>query len=140
MHKKRYLTIPVLAAALLAAAPGCEPGFGIEEFKNESGIGLTIKGKSVFQYDSADCQLGFNESRNEFWVTDDTMGNYFILKCRSFPEPGSTVKADLVYTTETDIKTRSGLTFQVVKFDTDSELISLWSQAGRIGAIVKVLR
>ena len=112
----------------------------MEEFKNESGIGLTIKGKSVFQYDSADCQLGFNESRNEFWVTDDNMANYFILKCKKFPSEGDSVTADITYTTDNDIVSRKGVVFQVLGYDSETEKISLWNQSRKIGVIVKIIR
>lgn len=135
----KILALPLLASSM-AAVSGCDRGFNLEQFMQESDIGLSIKGNYILRYDPSDCQIGFNESRNEFWVTDDTMANYFILKCRSFPEAGETVKADLTYTTDDDLKVRSDLTFQVTEYDSSAETISLWSQAGRIGVIVKVLR
>lgn len=140
MGKGRYIFYTAIIAAALPLMSGCTKGFGIDDFRQESDIGLSVKGSYELRYDPANCQLGFNESRNEFWVTDDTMANYFILKCSSFPEVGKTVTADIVYTTETDLKSRSGLAFEVTGYDTQTGKISLWCQSGKIGVIVKVLR
>ena len=67
------------------------------------------------------------------------MANYFILKCKSFPEVGNTVEADLIYTTADDIKTRS-LSFKVTDADSGTGKIWLWCQPKKIGVIIKVLQ
>lgn len=140
MKKLAVLTTMLLSACAAALFPACTPGFSSEEFSLEQDIGLCIKGNYVLRYDSDKFQLGYNEDRAEFWITDDNMADYVILKCNSFPENGSTVKADLIYTTENDLIKKSGLSFKVTEYDDRSGKIWLWSQSGRIGVIVKILR
>ena len=129
----------LLLMLLTAAASGCVNNFDREEFSQMSDIGLYVKGQNVLIYDDFNFQIGFSRDRNEFWVTDDNMANYFILDCEYFPENGSTVKADLVYTTSNDIKTRKGLVFEVSGPDGTTGKISFWNQSGRIGIIARVL-
>ena len=130
----------LLLMLLTAAASGCVNNFDREEFSQMSDIGLYVKGQNVLIYDDINFQIGFSRDRNEFWVTDDNMANYFILDCEYFPENGSTVKADLVYTTSNDIKTRNGISFEVTKTDDASGKVWLWNSKNKIGAVVKILR
>ena len=140
MSGKLMLKRILLLAAVSISADGCVKGLGIEEFRQESDIGLFIKGGNVIRYNEDEFQLGFNGDRNEFWVTDDNMANYFILKCKKFPSEGDSVTADITYTTDNDIISRKGVVFQVLGYDSETEKISLWNQSRKIGVIVKVIR
>lgn len=141
MRKFIYLPRCFIALCLIPGLlGGCVEGMSVEEFNNETDIGLVIGSGYHFRYDEKNCQTGYNESRNEFWVMDDNMANYFILKCDAFPDVGNTVKADLTYTTSNDIKTRTGLEFRVTDADSTTGKIWLWCKPKKIGAIVKVLR
>ena len=135
--KYPMVLLPVLLLPLLA---GCIQGLTLEEFSNESDIGLIIRNSYQLRYELTGYQIGCNESRNEFWVMDDDMANYFILTCKSFPEVGGTVEADLIYTTADDVKTRSGLSFKVTDADSGTGKIWLWCQPKKIGVIIKVLQ
>ena len=134
----------ILPAAILAfglaAVSGCVKGYGFEKLQENSDIGLMVKGSYAVRYDEANFQMGFNEDRKEFWVTDDNMADYFVLRCGKMPEPGGTLTADVVYTTRDDVKSRSGLEFEVQDYDSDSGKIKLWNQSYRIGVIVMILR
>lgn len=125
---------------LLVLLTSCIQGISLEEFHNESDIGLIIRNGYHLRYDENKYQTGCNEMRNEFWVMDDNMANYFILKCKSFPEVGNTVEAGLIYTTADDVKTRSGLSFRVTDADSGTGKIWLWCQSKHIGVIIEVLQ
>lgn len=132
---KHILT--ALAVAVLSA--GCNPGGQLkEEFMETEDLGLTVGYYSILKYDPLTHQLCYNESRNEFRITDDTMANYFIITCYDSPSSNSSVKADIIYTTDSDTKRKEGITFEVTKMD-DSGKIWLWNNKNRIGAVVQIL-
>ena len=87
----KKLNVTILAAAS-ALACGCVNGSALEEFRQESEIGLYIKGERVLVFNEENYQSGFNEERNEFWVMDDNMADFFILKCHSFRRTGTASK------------------------------------------------
>lgn len=136
---KNILPAAILAFGLTAIA-GCVKGPEIDKLRNNNDIGLMVKGNYVVKYDERNFQTGFNEERKEFWVTDDNMADYFVLRCYSMPEPGTEIQADIVYTTDTDTKSRTGLKFEVQEPGTDADVIRLWNQSYRIGVIVRILR
>ncbi len=138
--KIRNILPAAMLACSLTAFHGCLEGYGFEKLQENSDIGLMIKGSYAVRYDESDFQMGFNESRNEFWVTDDNMADYFVLKCDKMPEPGGIVTADITYTTKNDTKSKSGIKFEVEDFDTDSDVVKLWNQPSKMGVIVKILR
>lgn len=129
----------ITAFAWLSVLSGCD-NFNMEQFTGNDDIGLMVKGEYAIRYDAGDSQIGMNELRNEFWVTDRNMADYFILKCSSFPGESETVKADLTYTTVDNLIRKKNLTFEVTQYDQSSDKIHLWCQSERIGLIIKVLR
>lgn len=122
---------------MLLLLAGCGTKFTVSELNGENDLGLFIKGQDILRFDEDRHQSGCNGQRNTFWITDDSMANYFIIVCSSFPTVGNTIRCDLVYTTSNDTKSRSGLSFEVTRYDESSGRIWLWNQSGRIGAVVK---
>ena len=62
-------------------------------------ISLTWKGDVQISYSPSTCQLGYNESRNEYRVYDDKLANWFVLKCSEAPsEPGQIISSDVSWT------------------------------------------
>ena len=139
--KTRTITYALVAACGILLA-GCNPDgkLRIEEFNSSEGIGLKIGSLDIITYDPLTSQLAYNETDMVFRVNDDNMADYFILKCYQFPSSGATVKADLTYTTDNDIKTRNGISFEVTKTDDASGKVWLWNSKNKIGAVVKILR
>ena len=133
----------ILPAAILAfglaAVSGCVKGYGFEKLQENSDIGLMVKGSYAVRYDEANFQMGFNEDRKEFWVTDDNMADYFILAFDEMPsEEGQTVTASIEYTTSDDIRSKVGIEFRVTKTDLAEGKIWLWNAGGKIGAVIPV--
>lgn len=126
--------ILLILAALTAS--GCI--YDIEEILlDREDISLTIKGVEQFAYDPVTCQLGYNEDTNEFRVTDDDLGHWFIVKCSSRPASvGQEVTADVTWTTTDNIKKRRGLEFTVRKTSPDGR-IWMWCKSDKMGVTVK---
>ena len=122
---------------LVLMAGGCGTKFTSVELNEEKDMGLFIKGADILRFDEDVHKSGYNEQKNAFWVTDNSMANYFILECDAYPALGSTVSGNLVYTTADDTKTKSGISLEVTKYDEQSGKIWLWNQSGRIGIVVK---
>lgn len=100
-------------------------------------ISLTWKGDVQISYSPSTCQLGYNESRNEYRVYDDKLANWFVLKCSEAPsEPGQIISSDVSWTGKSSIKTIKNLQFKVEKADENGK-IWLWNQDNGIGIIIK---
>ena len=100
---------------------------------------LIVGGKTVRQYNQADGQLGYNASRNEFRVSNDTMSEYFVLTCSDSPvSEGRKIKCDVSWTTPSGKQKRTGITFRVELMEDDT--IWLWSSSESVSAVVKVLQ
>ena len=108
-----------------------------EVLLQKNDISLTWKGEVQISYSPATCQLGYNESRNEYRVYDDKLANWFVLRCNESPtESGQFIYGDISWTGESSIKSIKNLKFKVEKTDTDGK-IWLWNQDNGIGIIVK---
>lgn len=131
---KRLIYIVIALAALTSC------GNDIEELLlQRDDISLTERGELHLSFNEKNCQLGYNQERNEFRVYDDQLANWFIIRCDAHPSSvGQEVTADLEYTTANDTKTFSGLEFSVEKTSSDG-LIWLWCKDKKIGLVVKAL-
>ena len=101
---------------------------------------LKVKGRMVFLYDEATCQLGYTPALHEFRTGNDDMSDFFILRCDMTPkEAGQTVTASLTWLQNYEVQKRDGLTFKVEKV-TDDGTVWLWNGRESIGAVVRILR
>ena len=102
-------------------------------------ISLSVREQVLMSFDENTCQLGYNSARNEYRVYDENLANWYILRCSAQPtSEGQTVKADLEYTTEKDVKPLTDLEFSVEKTSSDG-LVWLWNKERKIGIIIKNL-
>ena len=129
----------IIAAVAIILATSCSDKAMLEEFTNDvQGIGLTMKGNRVFSYDENLCQLGYDESLNQFRISDDSMTDYFVLTVDALPDVGSETSGKLSFTTDDDLINMSGLTFKLVKKSPDG-LMWFWNKKNAIGAVVRKL-
>lgn len=99
---------------------------------------LVIKEYVVHRYDPLTWQLGFNPTTKEFRVYNDTMTDYFILKCNELPkEPDQEISGDLKWS-GSSIKERRNLTLTVEKMDAQGN-IWLWNRKNDIAVCVRTL-
>lgn len=135
--KKSHL-IAVLSLCFLAA--GCAENELREEFiaPENNGLGLQEKGTQIFEYDASTCQYSYLPDSREFRIGDDAMNNYFILKLSSIPSLNEEATGTLVYTTESSILTKAGLSFKLVKVEETKEgrMLWLWNKKSQYGAVV----
>jgi len=132
---KQTLTIAVSACILLA---GCDPVIKPAVIPCSDNISLTIAGQTIMDFDPDSHQLGYNETKNEFRVSDDTFGKYFILRCSSMPsKKGEDIDATLTYTDSGNDAVTVKAIFNV--YDMEDGLIHLWNQEKKIMATVKTL-
>lgn len=90
-------------------------------------------------FDPATCQIGYNSERNEFRLVDNKISDWVIFRSDAVPtDVGQKVKASLEYTSRSNIKTMTDLTFSVEKTATDGTTW-LWNKDKKIGIIIKVL-
>ena len=132
--KKIFSILPILSVLLLASCTNKELQ---DEFTNtDNEIGLTCRGESLFEYNEAECQLGYKESSHEFRVSDDTMTDYFILRLDAIPSVGSETTGTLIYTTEDNVVTKSAMKFKLVKTGS-GDMYWFWNKKNAIGAVVR---
>jgi len=126
----------VLVGLLLSATVACNP-FDVEEvLLSRDDLSLTWKGDEQLSYDPLTWQWGFNDRKNEYRVHDDTMANYYILRCNArLAAEGQEVEADIEWTVRSNIKRYEGLRFVIMKVD-DQGRIWLWNKSQKIGVIV----
>jgi len=123
---------------LLLAVVSCTEKELQEEFVNtDSGIGLTIKGEKIFDYTENNCQYGYNESKCEFRVCNDTMSDYFVIQLDKMPAEGSEASGNLVYTTATNVVSKSGVSFKLLK--SEKGYLWFWNRKNSIGVVVRSL-
>ena len=90
-------------------------------------------------FDPATCQIGYNSERNEFRLVDNKVSDWVIFRSDAVPtDVGQKVKASLEYTSRSNIKTMTDLTFSVEKTAPDGTTW-LWNKDKKIGIIIKVL-
>jgi len=136
MRKLRYILLLILPLLLAGCQPKVDMDPGLYESDN---VSLMVKGKTVFTFDEQTMQLGFNRILRQFRAGNDDMSSYFILTCSELPrEVGQELKADVQWTSGSSVKTASGLTFKVEKYD-GTGLAWLWCAADKTGAVVKIL-
>ena len=134
--KTLYITIALIASCMMV---GCNTIGSGEALLPLEDISLTIKGEKLFYYNKENFQLGFNDKKIEFRVTEDKLAYWFILDCNELPaNEGQKIKGSLEYNTDSTTKTLKGLEFVVKKTSTDG-LIWLWNSSHQIGIVVKQL-
>ena len=132
----RRLSIILLLSLL--ALTGCQDERLRNAFCENEGVRLLVGGSIAFSYEPNSCQLAFSRDLREFRAYTDTMSDFFVASFSQVPaELGQRLTADLVWTTERDVLTRKNLTLEVVRLEGD--MVWLWSAAGRIGLVVRIL-
>ena len=136
MRKLRH----ILILALLPLLAACGKKVEMDPVLYESDtVALMVKGKTVFTFDEGTMQLGFNRSRRQFRAGNDDMTSFFVLTCSELPrQEGQELTADVQWTSGSSVRTSSGLTFKVEKYDSTG-LVWLWCATDKTGAVVKVL-
>ena len=102
-------------------------------------IALTVKGDIQASFNPETDQIGYNSERNEFRLVDNKISDWVIFRSDAVPtDVGQKVKASLEYTSRSNIKTMTDLTFSVEKTAPDGTTW-LWNKDKKIGIIIKVL-
>ncbi len=111
-----------------------------EDFKTACPtVGLTVSGVPAYEFSDASVQMSFNESKRQFRVSDDSMKYYYVLTVDKLPQGlGSTFTGDVVWTTNVDVRKRSGLKFKVINMSGD--LMWVWNKKNDIGLVVRYVR
>lgn len=103
----------------------------------ETEISLSWKGVYQITYNSAEYQLGFDTSNNEYRVYDDKLANWFTVTCSQKPvTEGETIMADVKWTGNKGTKAFSDVEFSVEKTD-ERGYVWLWSNSRKIGIVIK---
>ena len=124
---------------LLLTLVSCQQTEVDAEFLEEYGVCLKVDGKMVHVFDELTWQLSYNATSKTFRAHNDTMSDYFSLKCSSLPTyEGQSLSGSLEWSASSDIKTRSGLDFTVEQIDPDGN-VWLWCSKKAIGVCVRVL-
>lgn len=135
MIRPRHILLSIIAILLLA---GCSDKRMRTAFSESDEIRLMVGGTVPFTYDPLTCQLAFSRERKEFRAHTDNMSDFYAVRFSEIPSTlDQTVTADLTWTTERDVLTRKNLTLEVVRIEGDQ--FWLWSNAGRIGLVVRIL-
>ena len=117
---------------------GCDPYKVDELLLQKEGVSLVVRGEVVFDYDGNRCQMSYNAQRCEYRVMDDDMAHYFVLKCDAdLSDVGQEITADLCYTTASNVKEETGLTFKVEQVVQSSGTYWLWCNSKKIGVVVR---
>ncbi len=131
---KRFIFI-----LILAALTACERYDLDEILLPRQDVSLTMKGAELFSFDPLTCQMSHNSDTHEFRVYDETLSDWFIVKCDRRPSNrGQEIKVDLTWTTRNSTKTMNGLTFRIEKIDQTGQ-IWMWCRQKSIGIVIKNL-
>jgi hypothetical protein len=134
---KRRLSAGILLT--IAIVTGCTGLHPEEILLPRSEVSLTVKEEVVMAFDPATCQIGYNSERNEFRLVDNKVSDWVIFRSDAVPtDVGQKVKASLEYTSRSNIKTLTDMTFSVEKTAPDGTTW-LWNKDKKIGIIIKVL-
>lgn len=129
----------IMLFVLLLVVAGCEPYDVDVVLLSRDNVSLTWKGMEQFVYEPDTWQKGYNFERNEFWVHDDNMANYFTVKCYESPtDEGQELKADVQWTMVSSIKKFVGIRFEVKRISADG-YVWMWSKSNNIGLVVRKL-
>ena len=102
-------------------------------------VSLTVKGEPVFLFDSDNCQVAYNDERNEYRAMIDDMSDYFVLKAHEkLSHINQEFTADLTYTLPNKVKKETNLVFVIEKISNDDGLVWLWCADKSIGLVVRV--
>ena len=125
---------------LLLALTGCKEKVDMDlDMYNSEQISLMVKGKKVFSYDESTGQLGYNRTLRQFRAGNDDMTSFFVLTLNELPrQEGQEIRGNLQWTSGSSVKTSSGLTFKVEKYD-GTGLVWLWNAEDKTGAVVRIL-
>lgn len=130
----------ILFAVMLVSLSSCRRYDVDAILLDRDDISLTIKGDLCLAFEPMTCQLGYNDSRNEFRVYDDLIGNMFVITCSKSPDTeGMSLKADILYTASSSTKTMNALEFNVRRISSDGR-IWMWNDSKKIGVVVKILK
>ena len=134
---RKYLYIILLLAL---ACTGCKEKVEMDlEMYNSDQVSLMVKGKKVFSYDEGNGQLGYNRTLRQFRAGNDDMTSFFVLTLNELPrQEGQEIRGNLQWTSGSSVKTSSGLTFKVEKYD-GTGLVWLWNAEDKTGAVVRIL-
>ena len=133
--------ITIISTIVLLSLCSCNKNGGTvpEEFLSETMPCLMVKGKIVLQSNPDNWQFGYNESKKQFRVHNDTMSEYYVLDCKSAPQSlGQEIQANIKWS-GSYIYNISNLTFRVEKINADG-LICLWCKSEKIAVGVKILQ
>ena len=124
----------------LALLTGCKKKVEMDlDMYNSDQVCLMVKGKKVFLYDEGNGQLGFNRTQRQFRAGNDDMTGFFVLTLNELPrQEGQEIRGNLQWTSGSSVKTSSGLTFKVEKYD-GTGLVWLWNAEDKTGAVVRIL-
>mgnify|MGYP007090517480 CR=1 FL=1 len=135
MKKGIITSATIIIAAILS---GCAPDEHMRAFAQSDEMRIQVGRDVPFRYDPLCCQMSYNRASNEFRAFTDNMSDFYLVRMDSTPSSeGEQLKADIIWTTATDILTRKNLTLKVIK--AEGEEFWLWSDSGRIGVSVTIL-
>lgn len=131
----------ITSAALLTCALSCQHTLEPDnDFLVSSDLSLVIKGTTVLTYNPLTWQLGYNSDNKEFQANDDSMNDYFLVKCSSVPNKvGQKLNATVTWQVKGSVKSSDG-DFEVVKNDGDTYWLWCGKKNRRIAVTVRVLR
>ena len=133
---KTWRTIILLAAALACGA--CAKDNSLADFRATDGLCIMIKGYTTFTYSPLTCQKGFNRSLREFRVHTDNMSDFYTLQLDRIPTgTGQEVRANVRWTTGSNIQSKKNVPFEVVRME--GNRIWLWSSKNIIAAEVDII-
>jgi hypothetical protein len=120
------------------AVTSCEMfSSGSEILMQSSEISLTWKNTPQIVYEEGECQLGFNNERNEYRVYNDKLAYWFTVRCSEKPvSVGQVITAYVSWTGKTASKAYTGLEF-LVKKTNEEGMVWLWNESESIGIIIK---
>ena len=109
-------------------------------FIGSSDIELTIGGSVVYKYDPASWQLGYNASKKEFRVFDDSMKRYYTVTCSTLPSStGQKLEATITWSSGSSTQSMKGK-FEVSKVEGDTYWLWCGDKKSPIGVTVRILR
>lgn len=138
MMRKVLAILPALSVLLLSS--GCEKGLEPDPgFIADGRLALTVRNSMKVAYLPETYQIGFNAERHQFRIHNDTMSEYYILRCQELPDhQGQKIRCSLKYASEGKAFYKGGLTYEVLKTDDDGTFW-LWNTEKGIGASVRVI-
>lgn len=135
---KNKAVIKLALCVQIAICAACAPYEVDEILVQAEDVSLVIRGTLRFEYNPDTCQMAYNAHKTEFRAMKDNMADYFVLKCSEDPTTeGQELKADLTYTTVSDVKAETGLTFKVEKISPSDGRLWLWCQSKKIGVVIR---